>query len=267
VVQSGPRVGEEPPAPGSGRGAGAAIQLTGVVGRSGVAEAAGESGVRGVSFRVPPGQSVALLGQPRGIATELSDVIAGLSRPRAGQVLVDGVAVNRLSGAELDRYRARRGLVSPRFPLLPSLSVTDNVLAAPPAGRARDRASSAAPSAEHAAGLLELTGTVRRTGPVTQLTAEDQWRVMLARALAPSPRLLLAEDPASVLDQKAADRILDVLLDAHALLGFTLVLTAGRTATAARCQRRVLISNGTVVEDELTGGDDAWTRGRIDRIG
>jgi putative ABC transport system ATP-binding protein len=219
--------------------------------------------MHGISLSVPPGQSLALLGQPRGSATELSDVIAGLSRPAAGRVWVDGIPVNRLSGAELDRYRARRGLVSPRFPLLQSLSVIDNVLAAPPAGRARDRAGAAA----HAAELLGLTGAVRRAGAVALLTAEDQWRVMIARALAPSPRLLLAEDPASVLDQKAADRVLDVLLDAHALLGFTLVLTAGRTATAARCQRRVLVNSGTVAEDELTSGDDAWTRGRIDRIG
>jgi putative ABC transport system ATP-binding protein len=267
VVQSGPRTGGQSSAPGSERAAGAAIRLASVVCRSGAAGAAAESGLHGVSLSVPPGQSLALLSQPRGSATELSDVIAGLSRPAAGRVWVDGVAVNRLSGAELDRYRARRGLVSPRFPLLQSLSVIDNVLAAPPAGRARDRASAAAPSAAHAAELLELTGAVRRAGAVALLTAEDQWRVMIARALAPSPRLLLAEEPAAVLDQNAAERILDVLLDAHAQLGFTLVLTVGRTATAARCQRRVLLNHGAVAEDELTSGDDAWTRGRIDRIG
>jgi putative ABC transport system ATP-binding protein len=238
-----------------------AIELDSVVCRSGVAGADGDSGAEGVSLQVPPGQSLALLSQPHGAATELFDVIAGLSRPRAGQVRVDGVAVNRLGGAELDRYRARRGLISPRFPLLPSLSVTDNVLAAPPADRA------GAPSAERAVRLLELTGATRLTGPVHPLPAEEQWRIMIARALVPSPRLLLAEDPASGLEPRAADRILDVLMDAHAMFGFTLVLTADRLATAVRCQRRVLVVNGTVAEDEITSGDDAWTRSRIDRIG
>jgi putative ABC transport system ATP-binding protein len=171
------------------------------------------------------------------------------------------VVVNRLSRAELDRYRARRGLLSARFPLLPSLSVIDNVLAAPPVAR------DGVPSADRARRLLELVGAARLAGRVRLLSPEEQWRIMIARALVSSPRLVLAEDPAPGLDPAAADRVLDVLIDAHAMFGFTLVLTANRPATAVRCQRRVLVADDRVVEDELTSGDDAWTRSRIDRIG
>jgi putative ABC transport system ATP-binding protein len=259
VVQSGPPAGTQPSNPGDGRGQGATVELDGVVPKTDAA-ADGDSAVTGVSLRIPPGQSVALLSQPRDAATALFDVISGLARPRAGQLRVDGQAVHKLSGAELNRYRAHRGLISPRFPLLPALSATDNVLAVP-AGRA---GGSAAPQA---ARLLELTGAAMLTGPARRLPAEDQWRVMIARALMPSPRLVLAEDPAPGLDARAADRILDVLVDVHAMLGFTLVLVAARPASAARCQRRVLVANGVVTEDELTGGDDAWTRSRVDRIG
>ena len=276
VVQSGPSAGGQPSAPGSGRAPGAAIELGNVVAPGSAAGADVDPGtpgvglpgvglpgvsLPGVSLTVPPGQSLALLSRPPGAATGLFDAIAGLSRPRAGLVRVDGVAVNLLSRAELDRYRARRGLVSPRFPLLASLSVLDNVLAAPPVGRA------GAPSAERAARLLELAGADRLAGPVSRLSAEQQWRIMIARALVSSPRLLLAEDPAPGLDAAAASRVLDVLMDAHAMFGFTLVLTASRPATAVRCQRRVLVAAGTVAEDEMTSGDDAWTRSRIDRIG
>jgi predicted ABC-type transport system involved in lysophospholipase L1 biosynthesis ATPase subunit len=265
VVQSGPPAGGQPSAPGSGRGPGAAIELGSVVAPSSVAATDGDSGapgvsVPGVSLAVPPGQTVALLGQPPGTATDLFDAIAGLSRPRAGLVLVDGVAVNRLGRAELDRYRARRGLVSPRFPLLPSLSVVENVLAAPPVGRV------SAPSADRATRLLELAGAARLTGPVRRLSAEEQWRVMIARALVSSPRLVLAEDPAPGLDSAAADRVLDALMDAQAMFGFTLILTGNRPTTAVRCQRRIFVAGGAVVEDEITG-DDPWTRSRIDRIG
>jgi putative ABC transport system ATP-binding protein len=262
VVRSGPPARGQPPLPSDGRIAGAAIEMRDVVCRSGVAEADRAPSGAGVSLLVPAGQSLALLSQPRGMATDLFDVIAGLTRPHAGLVRVGGVAVSRLGGAELDRYRASRGLVSPRFPLLGSLSATDNVLAAPPAGR--DRAS--APTAERARHVLELTGAARLTGPVRQLSAEEQWRIMIARALVSAPRLLLAEDPSVGLDQRAADRILDVLMDAHASHGFTLVLAADRPTTAARCQRRVVVAHGTVAEDDITG-DDAWTRSRIDRIG
>jgi predicted ABC-type transport system involved in lysophospholipase L1 biosynthesis ATPase subunit len=266
VVRSGPdrpSGGQSPISsggPSDGRVAGAAIEMSGVVCRSDFAGADRGHGEQGVSLKVPAGQSVALLSQPRGTATDLFDVIAGLSRPVAGQVLVDGIAVNRLARAELDRYRAGRGLVSPRFPLLGSLSAPDNVLAAPPPGRA------SAQTAERARRMLEVTGAQGLTGPVRRLSAEEQWRIMIARALVPAPQLLLAEDPSPSLDPRAADRVLDVLMDAHALFGFTLVLAADRPTTAARCQRRVFVTHGSVAEDDITG-DDEWTRSRIDRIG
>ncbi len=197
-------------------------------------------------------------------------MIAGLRRPAnadpAGGALVDGVAVDRLRGAGLDRYRASRGLLSPRFPLLPSRSVLDNVLAALPSGRVDARARG------RAAELLRLTGATGLEAPVSTLTAEEQWRVQVARALLPAPRLVLVEDPAEVLrasgkEARAATAIWDLLTDMHAVFGFTLLVATSRTASAIRCQRMVTLSGGAVTDDELTGGDDPWTRGRIDRIG
>jgi putative ABC transport system ATP-binding protein len=244
----------------AGRRPGVAIELNNVVCRPS-ATGTGDSGVAGVSLQVPPGQSLALLSQPHGTATALLDVIAGLRRPRAGEVRVDGVAIHQLGEREASRYRAGRGLVSPRFPLLASLPVTDNVLAAPSAGRP------GASAAERAVFLLEFVGVTRLSVPVEQLTAEERWRVMIARALVPCPRLLLAEDPATEVDARAVDRVLDVLMDAHARFGFTLILAAGRLAAAVRCERRVSLVDGAVAEDEVTGDDDGWTRSRVDRIG
>jgi putative ABC transport system ATP-binding protein len=260
VVGSGSPVKEPPPAASAECKPGAAVELTNVVCRASASGSA-ESGVAGVSFQVPPGQSVALLSRPPGTGTALLDVIAGLKRPRAGEVRVDAAAMHRLGGREASRYRAGRGLVSPRFPLLESLSVTDNVLAAPLAGRP------GGPAAERALRLLEFAGVTQLTVPVEQLTAEERWRVMIARALVPSPRLVLAEDPATEVDPRAADRVLDVLMDAHARFGFTLVLVAERAAAAVRCERRVRLEDGAVAEDEITGDDDGWTRSRVDRIG
>jgi putative ABC transport system ATP-binding protein len=257
---SGSPVTEPPPATSAERRPGVAIELNNVVCRIGAASTA-DSGLAGVSLQVPPGQSLALLSRPHGTATALLDVIAGLRRPRAGELRVDGVAVHRLGGREASRYRAERGLVSPRFPLLASLPVTDNVLAAPSADRP------GGPAAERAVRLLEFAGVTRLTVPVEQLTAEERWRVMIARALVPCPRLLLAEDPATEVDSRAVDRVLDVLMDAHTRFGFTLVLAAERLAAAVRCERRVSLVDGAVAEDEITGDDDGWTRSRVDRIG
>jgi putative ABC transport system ATP-binding protein len=261
VVESGPPVGREPSVPRGGPPSGVTIELHDVRYRRGGAAPGGLPPAVGISLAIPPGQSVALLSEPRSDAVSLLDVIAGLTRPLSGQLCVDGIGVDRLSGAELDRYHARRGLVSARFPLLSSLSVTDNVLAALLAGRVD------AATRDRAVRLLELTGAARLTVRVDQLTTEQQWRIMVARALVSSPRLVLAEDPASSLDSRAAARVLDVLMDAHATFGFTLILTADRLTTAVRCQRQVSLADGVVAEDDITSGDDAWTRGRIDRIG
>src|SRR5262245_1459857 len=238
---------------------GAALSLSEVVYQG---HASHKSASAGVSLQVPPSQTVALFSRPFAAAAELLDVIGGLRRPRSGQVLVDDIPVHRLRGAALDRYRRDRGLLSTRFPLLPALSVTDNVLTAASSRRGDARIH------DRAAKLLELTG-VRQLGAslAGALPAEQQWRVLIARALLPSPRLVLAEDPTAGLESGPATLILDLLMDAQALFGFTLLFAAGSLATASRCERLVRLADGRVIEDELTRGDDAWTRGRIDRIG
>jgi ABC-type methionine transport system ATPase subunit len=174
---------------------------------------------------------------------------------------VDGIAVDRLAGAGLDRYRAGRGLISGRFPLLASRSVTANVLAALPSSRVD------AATRDRAVRLLELTGAAGLAAPVRALSAEQQWRVLIARALLPSPRLVLAEDPAPALAAGAATAIWDLLMDMHQMFGFTLLVAAGQASTAVHCQRLVTLAGWTVTSDELLRGDDPWTRGRIARIG
>ncbi len=248
--------GERPSDSSASDASGVAVTLTGVIVRSDALAAAG------ISLQIPAGQSVALHSHVDGTAVDVLDVVAGLRRPRSGQVIVGGVAVHRLSRAAMERYRADRGLLSERFPLLSSLSVTDNVLAAARSRRADARAR------ERAAELLVLTGTGHlASAPVEALTAEQQWRVLVARALLPVPRLMLAEDPTPILKPRSAARILDLLTDAHGRYGFTLLLATDRVATAARCRRLVTLAGGLVTADELTGDDDPWTRGRVDRIG
>jgi predicted ABC-type transport system involved in lysophospholipase L1 biosynthesis ATPase subunit len=248
--------GEHPPDGSARDAAGVAVTLTGVIVRRGTLAAVG------VSLQIPAGQSVALHSHVDGTAVDMLDVVAGLRRPRSGQVVVGGVPVHRVSGAAMERYRADRGLLSERFGLLSSLSVIDNVLAASGSRRADVRVR------ERAAELLVLTGTGHlASAAVEALTAEQQWRILVARALLPGPRLVLAEDPTPSLRPRNAARILDLLMDAHGRYGFTLLLATDRLATAARCRRLVSLGDGLVTADELTGDDDPWTRGRVDRIG
>jgi putative ABC transport system ATP-binding protein len=215
-----------------------------------------------MSLQVPPGQSVALFSRAGGLAVEVLDVVAALRPPSSGRVSVDGEAVDRLRGLELDRYRQGRGLISMRFPLLPSLSVTDNLLAVLPSRRADAQAR------ERAVSLLEFAG-VAQAGPAKaeSLPPEQQWRIMIARALMPAPRLVLAEDPAPGLEPASAAAILELLQQAHGRSGLTLLLATGRAVAASYCQRVIELAGGVVAQDELIPGDDRWTAGRIYRIG
>jgi ABC-type methionine transport system ATPase subunit len=260
VVASGSRAGDQAHQPGELRTPAAEVVLTGVVLR-GEEPASKLRAAAGISLAVSAGESVALYGRDDGTAVDVLDVVAGLRRPRRGEVVVGGVAVDRLTGPAMERYRGERGLVSPRFPLLPSLPVIDNVLVALWSQRARSAARA------RAAELLAVTGVADfASREVDALSAEQQWRVLIARALLPAPRLMLAEDPSSALHPRSAAHVLDVLMDAHARFGFTLLLATDRLATAAACQRLLGLADGTVIQDE-TAGDDAWTRGRVDRIG
>ncbi len=248
--------GERPPDSPDSDARGVAVALTGVIVRSGTPAAVG------ISLQIPAGESVALRYHADDTAIDLLDAVAGLRRLRSGQVIVGDVAVHRLSGPAAERYRAERGLLSERFPLLSSLSVIDNVLAASHSRRTDDEIR------ERAASLLVLTGTGHlASAPVETLTAEQRWRIMVARALLPAPRLVLAEDPAPGLAAPAAARVLDLLMDAHWRAGFTLLLATDRLVTAARCRRLVTLAGGAVTADELSDDDDPWTRGRVDRIG
>jgi len=257
VGRGGPSGGQ--PRQRSGPGArGAVVALAGVRLRGRDRRGAATDGISLVTL---PGQSVALYDRGDGSAAELLDVIGGLRPAKSGEVSVEGVAVHRLGGAALERYRGERGLLSPRFPLLSSLSVTDNVLAALRTRRAD------ATARDQAAEMLVAVGAAHLVARgVDTLAAEQQWRVLIARALLAGPRLMLAEDPAPGLDSRAARRVLDLLMDAHARLGFTLLLATGRLATTVRCDRVVSLADGHVTADELTD-DDAWTRDRVDRIG
>jgi putative ABC transport system ATP-binding protein len=207
-----------------------------------------------LTLHIPAGQSVALHVEPTGDTGPLLDVIAGVRRPRTGTVIVDDIAVHELSGSALAQYGALRGMVSARFPLRPSLSALDNVLAGAPAELA----------AEEAARLLTAMGVTRARDPVGVLSAEQQWRVLVARGLRTRPRLVLAESPAGVLDARSTTAILDLLSDSQAQAGFTLLLSIVRLANASYCQRLVWLVDGAVVEDELID-DDPFVRGRLDR--
>lgn len=219
---------------------GASIRTTGVVH---VYRVAGTdvAALRGVDLLVAPGERVALLGPSGSGKSTLLSVLAGLRRPSAGAVVVDGADIARFSERELYDYRARslglmmQGSVSN---LLPYASPRENVRFV--AGRVRGAGEDPSAVALAAAGLTDE----RR--PVAALSRADQQATALAVAMAGDPRLLLVDEPTSQLDDDARELLLDTLVQTTSAVGTTLLMVTHDENVAQRLQRMVRMRDGRV---------------------
>jgi putative ABC transport system ATP-binding protein len=168
-------------------------------------------------------------------------VMAGLERADTGTVTVAGENLRALDEDTLARFRGRHvGIVFQSFHLIPTMNALENVavpleLAGVPDALARARDELAA------VGLGE-----RLYHYPAELSGGEQQRVAVARALAPNPAILVADEPTGNLDEDTGKQIIDLLFAGHARRGTTLVLVTHDFALAARCGRVVRLRSGRV---------------------
>lgn len=204
--------------------------------------------LRGVSFRVDHGDSVAIIGSSGSGKSTLLNLLGALDRPTTGAVLYDGRDVQDRSDAELAELRNRRiGFVFQSFHLLPRLTAVDNVvlpLVYRP-GSARDRR-------ERAVAALESVGLGDRLDHrPTELSGGQQQRVAMARALVTEPALILADEPTGNLDTTTGDEIMSLLEQLHQERGTALVVITHEAEIAARAERRIELRDGVIVGGDL----------------
>ena len=158
-------------------------------------------------FHVAAGEQAVLMGRSGSGKTTLLHVIAGISRPDAGVVRIDGCDITRLSEAGRDRFRADKiGYVFQTFNLLPGFSALENVLLG------MSFAGTAGPTPARARKLLERVGLKHRlTHRPAMLSVGEQQRVAVARALANRPKLLLADEPTANVDAGHQQQIIDLV--------------------------------------------------------
>lgn len=195
-----------------------------------------------VSLTIPRGQFVTLQGPSGSGKSTLLFIIAALLAPDDGSVEVDGINPYQLSATKRSRFRASKiGMVFQDFRLLPYLDVRRNVLAPTLAG------SAATPG--RADILIEQLGlTPRRHHLPKELSAGEQQRTALARALLPEPALLLADEPTGNLDGENSEHVL-LRLQQFARSGGTVLAATHDPAVAAAADRRLLLRDGRLVTD------------------
>jgi putative ABC transport system ATP-binding protein len=181
---------------------------------------AGRRVLDGVSFDLPRGRSMALVGRSGSGKSTLLHLAAGIATASQGQVLLEGRDLGRTpEGERAQLRRSTVGLVFQFFHLLPHLDVRDNVLL--PAMIAGDSVRDQAP---RALDLLRRVGLADRAAETVQkLSGGEMQRVAICRALLRRPTLLLADEPTGNLDDENGRRVMDLLLELVEAEGSTLI--------------------------------------------
>jgi putative ABC transport system ATP-binding protein len=201
--------------------------------------------LHGVSLDIAAGESVAIMGSSGSGKSTLMNILGCLDRPSAGQYLLDGRDVSRLSRGELAEVRNRTiGFVFQNFNLLSRTSAVENVelplIYAGVGTRERTKRARAA---------LERVGLGERLDHhPSQLSGGQQQRVAIARALVSSPKLILADEPTGNLDSRTSVEIM-ALFQELGDTGITVVLVTHENDIASYARRVIVLKDGLVKDD------------------
>ncbi len=197
-----------------------------------------------VTLEIPEKQIVAIAGPSGSGKSTLLGLIAGLDRPTAGSIRLDGLEITTLAESEMARFRRKNiGYIFQSFHLIPTLTAQENV--AVPL-ELRGDPSASARSAE----LLSTVGLQDRQShyPV-QLSGGEQQRVAVARAFACRPAILLADEPTGNLDSATGRQVIDLLLALNRDHGSTLVLVTHDPDLASYADRIITLRDGRIESD------------------
>ena len=210
-----------------------------------VTERGAVAAVAGIDLEVAAGRFAAIIGRSGSGKSSLMAMIGGLSRPSAGQVTVDGPDIWSLSENDLAAFRNRRiGYVFQFASLLPTLRLVDNVALQALLGRSRDGTDAYGRAAE----LLAQMGLGDHLDAYpSEVSAGEQRRAVIARALINDPAMILADEPTSDLDEQTEIEIMDELLAVNRERGTTLVLVTHNLALAEQAEQIVHIAGGGIV--------------------
>jgi putative ABC transport system ATP-binding protein len=200
----------------------------------------------GVSLEIARNEFVAVSGPSGCGKSTLIHLLAGLERPSAGEILVDGLALHRADDKILTQYRRRQiGLVFQFFNLLPTMNVLENVsfpllLQGAPLQESEERARE----------LIELVGLRDRADHfIHQLSGGEQQRTAIARALVHRPSLLIADEPTGNLDSHSAAAVMQLMEKIGADGSTTLIVVTHSEEVARAASRRVEMRDGKIVRD------------------
>lgn len=205
----------------------------------------------GINLSVPEGEFLALMGPSGSGKTTLLNLIAGIDRPSAGRVVVDGTDISTLSEAALARWRSRNvGFIFQFYNLIPVLTAAGNVelpllLTKLNAKQRRDRAMTA----------LRVVGLEDRAQHYPrQLSGGQEQRVAIARAIVTDPKIIVADEPTGDLDHKSAEEILALVDTLNREFHKTIIMVTHDPRAASHAHKELHLEKGVLETNGAQGG-------------
>ncbi len=210
----------------------------------------GENAVKAlddVSFTIPKGQMVAVIGPSGSGKSTLLHILGGVDRPTSGKVWLDGQDVYAQNNKNLAIFRRRQvGLIYQFYNLIPVLNAEENITLP----MIMDGRKPKKERVEEILTLLDLKE--RRHHLPSQLSGGQQQRVSIGRALFTSPNVILADEPTGNLDSKNSAEIIALLRKSNKEFHQTMIIITHDENIALQCDRIITISDGKIVSDALT---------------
>ncbi len=199
--------------------------------------------LRDIDFSLAPRETAAIVGASGSGKSTLLSIIAGLDTPTRGTVRLAGQDLFAIDEDARAALRGQQvGFVFQSFQLMGNLTALENVMLPLELSGAKN-------ARQLATEMLARVGLSERLGHYPKvLSGGEQQRVALARAFVVKPAVLLADEPTGSLDFATGETIMELMFALNAELGTTLVLVTHDRAIAERCQRRITIEAGRIVE-------------------
>lgn len=199
-----------------------------------------------VSFSVPEGQFLAIVGASGSGKSTLLHMIGGVDNPTKGDIIIDGENISKYNSDKLAVFRREKvGIIYQFYNLIPVLNVSENITLPCDLGNKKV-------DQEYLKDLIETLGLTDRVKNLpNQLSGGQQQRVAIGRALFNHPKIILADEPTGNLDKKSSDEIVNLLKTANQKYHQTVILVTHDANIAAQADRIITFEDGKIISDKL----------------